>query len=133
MFSTASLLLILVAGLHSLGGFAPPRDAADAGLRQTMSNHTFDPGLGMRPSARGVFLSIWFTMSILLALWGVMNLCAARLASQQLVRCYALLSSTFCLALVALYWHYQLPPPLLSLAVVGVLFLLSLARPAQEG
>lgn len=130
LFSGASIGLIVVAILHTLGNFAkrPPDPAQDA-LEQAMRSYRFALGF-WKPSADDILRSLSLTMSVLLLCLGAANLAVAgaRDASDALVRRLGFVSALGVGALVALYALYRVPPPFLTLGVVEILFVSSLVR-----
>ena len=129
LFSSASLSLMLVALLHTLGHFSPPpEDPALASLQAAMESQKFDLGLGMQPSVSDVFNSLSLTMTVTLLSLGALNLAVARAddASGRLVRSFTIVNVVGVGALVAIYGFYRIPPPLITLAAVEVQFLLAL-------
>jgi hypothetical protein len=134
LFSAASIGLLLVAVLHALGAVAPPPDdAATRTLRAVMEAYRFQLGLGWTPSAWDASESLNWTMSVLLVLLGLQNLAVARASSADdaLVHRLCLLSALGVGGLVLLFGVYRIPPPMLALAAVEVLFLLGLVAPRR--
>jgi len=129
LFSAASVGLLVVAGLHTLGHFSPPPDSPGArALMTMMQGYRFPLGLGMEPSAYDITRSLSLTMSLTLFWLAVQNLVVARTpdASDGLVRTLNWVSAVGVGALVALYAAYRVPPPMLTLAAVEVVFALGL-------
>ena len=58
LLSIASLVMLIVAGLHTVGQFAPDpvNDAQFTALDATMTGYHVPLGLGMSPSMREIFL-----------------------------------------------------------------------------
>ena len=125
LFTVASLLLILVALAHGLGGFAPPQDPEESRLFGAMAGHSIPIGLGMEPSLLDVFKSVWFALSLLLIVWAAQNLCLAQLAAGRVLRAFAVLNVLAQLPFLALYAYYRIPPPLVSHGLIAPLFLAS--------
>lgn len=135
LFAAGSIGLIIVGLLHGIGNFAPP--PADAGLDAVigaMRGYQIDLGLGMRPSFLDIHKGLSLTMSILLSCFGVQNLITLSVAgnSAKLVRWLCLLSVVFVGGLVALFAVYRIPPPLVTLGVVEILFILALLLPRER-
>ena len=81
-------------------------------------------GMGMRPSFHDIHMSLVFTMTVSLLSLGVLGLVFAadpKVSSNQLTKLAALAAATAAF-MTGIYWFYQIPPPLLSLAVVTVLY-----------
>jgi hypothetical protein len=134
LFSTASIALIVVAILHSIGSFAPgPVDPALESLVSEMKAFRLPLGLGMRPSMFDIHQSLALTMSVMLLWLGLQNLTAARSdPTGSFVRLLNVFSVLGVGALVALYAFYRIPPPFISLAVVELLFVLALATSSRS-
>ncbi|HKQ72174.1 MAG TPA: hypothetical protein VJ810_00505 [Blastocatellia bacterium] len=134
LFSVASILLILTAVAHTLGQFQPePQTPEFANLKSTMAAYTFDMGMGMKPSVHAIFDSLSFTMSIMLFLLGLQNLLVAMVdESGKMIRRFALVNIIGVGALIALYWNYQIPPPLISFVIVEIVFLLAIFIPNRR-
>lgn len=133
LYVAGSIALILVGALHTWGQFAPsPSDPALSAVLTMMRGVRLELGLGMQPSVYDIFRSLAFTMSITLVALGAFGLIVARAdPSARLLRA-AILTSTIAVgALVVLQALYRIPPPLISLAVVELLFLAALVRAAQ--
>lgn len=135
LFASGSIGLIIVALLHGIGTFGgPPEDTSLSTVAEAMRGYHFDLGLGMRPSLMDIHMSLSLTMSIFLLGLGVQNLMTLSVAgdSAKLVRCLCVVNAIFVGALVVLYAVYRIPPPLLTLGVVEVLFLLALIVPRKQ-
>jgi hypothetical protein len=121
-----------VAGLHTIGHFAPPPD--DPALRAveaSMEGYRLDLPLGMQPSIRDVLDSLSLTMTVTLMLIGVLDLLVARSAVPSL-RSFALANVVGVGALVALYACHRVSPPFVTLALVWVIFVLALVLPERR-
>ena len=126
LFATGSIMLLLVAALHTFGHFAgAPEDEALASVANAMRAYTFDLGLGMRPSLMDVQESLSLTMSIFLIFLGMQNLTTLALAPQarRLVRALALINFLCAAALASLYAVYRILPPFASFMAVTLVFL----------
>jgi hypothetical protein len=134
LFSVASILLILTAVAHTLGQFQPgPQTPEFANLKSTMEAYTFDLGMGMKPSVNAILDSLSFTMSITLFLLGWQNLLVAMVdESGKMIRRFALVNIIGVGALIALYWYYRIPPPLISFVIVEIVFLLAVLTPNRK-
>ena len=134
-FSIACMALILVALAHTVGHFSPPptNDPAFDALDQAMKG-TLIPMGSMSPSFFDVVQSLSLTMSVTLALLGALGLVAAasRDTGDALVHRLALFYLLGTGGLVAIFAVYRIPPPLYTLTVVAVLFVLSVAVPSRQ-
>jgi len=81
-------------------------------------------GMGMTPSVWEIYRGVVFTMSICLVAMGALGLAVAAShdATPRLLSRLALVFAISCTALTVLFWFYQIPPALISMAVVTVLF-----------
>jgi hypothetical protein len=135
LFASGSIGLIIVAVLHTFGHFAPPpnNDAALEAVVAAMRDYQFDLGIGMKPSTLNILESLSLTMTITVLFLGIQNLLTLAIAGDhcRLVRRLTLLSIICTGALVALYTFYRVPPPLISFAVVEVIFILAWLRHRQ--
>lgn len=134
LFSTASILLILTAVAHTIGNFQPPPQTPEyANLESTMRAYQIDLGLGMKPSILSIFESLSLTMSVTLILLGAQNLLVARAdESGKMIRRFAWVNIIGIGILIALYWHYRIPPPLISFILVEIVFLLAVLIPDRK-
>ena len=133
LFTITSICLMLVALAHTLGHFQPrPQDAATANLTATMMSYKNDLGFGMSPSALDITKSLSLFMGVTLFFLGLQNLIIAKQdETGRLVRSIAFLNVICVGALIAIFWVYRIPPPLIMLAVVEILFVLSLLLPVR--
>ena len=131
LYLSGSIAMILVAGLHTVGQFAPPPPDGEfttlLGMRRAVH---IDLGLGMRPSMYEVHRSLAFTMSVTLVAIGLFGVMIARAEDPvgRMLRRAIVLSTLATGILVAIFAAYRIPPPLLTLAVVELLFLAALVR-----
>jgi hypothetical protein len=137
LFSIAAILLIVVAGLHTLGHFSPPpEDPALREVESAMRGYRLALPLGMNPSVHDVLGSLSLTMTITLLLVGALDLLVARSEAPSL-RPFIFANVVGVGALVVLYGYYRISPPLVTLALVWVLFVLawvlSERRPGSSG
>ena len=126
LFTWSCIATIVVAGLHTIGNTVstPPGDAAYVSLEAAMHGYRVPMGMGMAPSIWEIFRGLVFTMSICLVAMGALGLTVAgsRDASPQLLSRLALVLAISSAALTALYWVYQIPPPLTGMTIVTLLF-----------
>jgi hypothetical protein len=134
LFSIASILLILTAVAHTIGNFQPdPQTAEFANLKSTMRAYEIDLGMGMKPSIYDIFKSLSLTMSVTVLFLGAQNLLVAMVdESGKMIRRFALMNIICVGGLVALYWYYRIPPPLISFLIVETVFLLSVLIPDRK-
>jgi len=133
LFSIASILMILTSIAHTLGHFqTDPQTAEFANLKSTMQAYQVDM-MGMKPSAYGMLKSLSLTLTIMLLMLGLQNLLVATVdESGKMIRRFAWVNVVGVGALVALSWYYQIPPPLISFALVEIVFLLAVLIPDRK-
>jgi hypothetical protein len=125
-FRAGALGLIVVAAMHTMGHFSGgPRDSSGVALEAAMKAYRIEM-MGMNPSASGITNSLSLTMSVLLALTGLLDLAILSIADPVSLRRFAVLNVAGVSALVALFTYYHVPPPLVTLAIVGIFFITSL-------
>ncbi|MCB1051841.1 MAG: hypothetical protein KDC71_14680 [Acidobacteria bacterium] len=128
-FSIGSVLVLVTAGLHTMGHFSsPPDDLKTKGLIFAMEQYHLALPMGMNPSAMDIQNSLSLTMTILLVGLGLINLLMAQSANAKQVRSLAGVSCIVCLALVVLYWHYAVFPPLVCFVVIVPCFAMGFLR-----
>jgi hypothetical protein len=130
LFSSASIATIVVAILHTVGHFspAPPNDERYTVLERTMRDYRIPLGLGMEPSIYDIFRSLSLTMSVALLTIGCLGLALAAYpdATLRLLSRVAAVFTVTMVALTALYYVYRIPRPTITIAVVALLFGLSI-------
>ena len=133
LFSIASILLILTAVAHTLGHFSPESTTPEfTNLKSTMQAYQIDM-MGMKPSAHGILQSLSLTLTIMLLMLGLQNLLVAMVdESGKMIRRFALVNIIGVAALVALYWYYRIPPPLVSFVIVEIVLLLAVLIPDRK-
>jgi len=126
MYASASIALILVAILHTIGNTlsSPPSDQAYVSMEAAMRGYTVPLGMGMVPSVWDIYRGLVFTMSICLAAMGLLGIAvgASREATSSVLSRVAVVQLVASAALTALYWWYQITPAFISMVVVTVLF-----------
>ena len=131
-FVVASVFLMIVGALHAYGHLAskatdPPLIAIEAAMR----TYRVPLGLGMSPSMLAMVNGQALSMSISLIWLGLLGIFVGLSdASPQVLRRMTFVNLAGCAGLVLLYAHDRIPPPLVSLALVEVMFTLSLIRQA---
>lgn len=131
-------LHIVVAALHTIGSLVPGEsDASTEALEQSMRAHRFPMGMGMAPSMYDLFMGLTITMTICLLAIGVLGLLLVRHrhATPELLSRFAWWGAAFSAVLTVWYFVQRIPPPMISMAVVTLLYVIAaraLAR-AQGG
>lgn len=135
LFTWSCIATIVVAALHTIGNTVgtPPGDAAFVSLESAMRGYRIPMGMGMSPSVWEIYRGLVFTMSLCLVAMGALGLAVAgsRDATTRLLSRLALVFAISSAALTILYWVYQIPPPLISMAIVTVLFAIAFRTTAQ--
>lgn len=129
LFTTASIAVILVAVAHTAGHLAPnpvlEADPEFARLTAVIDGYHAPLGMGMSPSFHDIHMSLVFTMTVALLSMGVIGLVFAAdhtVTPNQLTKIAGLAAATAA-SMTGIYWIYQIPPPLVSLGIVTVLYL----------
>lgn len=131
LFSAGLIGLLVIATLHTIGQFSQKdADPQLISAISAMNHYTLSMGFGMNPSVYEIYKSFSLTMSITLVWLGLQHLLVAAPldSSEVLIRRQTLLSILGVGALILLYAVYRIPPPLLTLCGVEVLFILSWFR-----
>jgi hypothetical protein len=125
LFYLASIAMILVAALHTFGSVAPGEtDARTEALEQAMRAHHFPMGMGMAPSMYDLFMGLTITMSICLLAIGILGLVLVRHpdSTSALLSSFAWWGAVTSGVLTAWYFVQRIPPPMVSMAVVTLLY-----------
>src|SRR4051794_38871596 len=129
LFSTAALLMLLTAALHTIGNLSARPDAgAEEKLFADMAALHFPLGMGMSPSLRDVYMDLVFTMSITFAALGLLNLMVAGSTDvgADILRRMSWANAIWVGVFVILNVKYQIPPPLISGVVIELVVIASL-------
>jgi hypothetical protein len=125
LFTIASLVMLVVAGLHTLGNLdTTPIDAREAAVQSAMSGYAIPLGMGMAPSILGIFRLLVFTMTVTLVALAALALVLAadRQVPARALRRVAVTPAIASGVLTAICFIYRVPPPLISFVVVTVLY-----------
>lgn len=123
LLATAGVLLLLVGGLHAWGSFAPPPPGSPAEtITEEMAAVRFPMGMGMTPSTLDIFRSLALTMSVFLVWAGFSTLTVAAVGTPADVRRRGWSGVALSASLALVAWRYHVPPPLISFAVVALVF-----------
>jgi hypothetical protein len=130
LLAAGSILIIVVAMLHTIGHFAPAPadDTALHAVTAAMRGYQLDMGMGMKPSMMDIYESFSLTMTITVLFLGIQNLVTLTAAgdNSKLVRRITVLSMLWVGGLIILNAIYRVPPPLFSFIVVEIVLVLSL-------
>jgi len=133
-FSAASLTLAMVAGMHTMAHFAPePTDFASKAVNMAMSLYKFDLASWSRPSMLDVLKGLNLTMSVMLAWAALASLVVASQAPPggKLVKMICAVNVLALAGLVVVYGYYRVAPPLITLGVVEVLYVIAFVMMAS--
>jgi hypothetical protein len=114
LLAAASVILLLEAVAHTIGTLSPPPDdPAIQAVVTAMRELRVPLGLGMEPSAWGINRSLGLAMTVALTLMGVMGLAlpGAAPGSRRVYRTTAWLLAGANLAMLVLWWSYEVLPP----------------------
>ena len=127
LYTTTAALTIIVAAMHTFG-FAQPDPPEYEGVLSAMRGALVPMGMGMNPSIFDVYWSLAFSMSVMIAGIGVLGLVLASTtdASMKVLSRSAAVFAVICAGVAALGWISRVPPPLISFAVLTVLWSLSM-------
>jgi hypothetical protein len=123
---------LLVAVAHTIGTFAPPSpdDAPLLAVVAAMQGYQSPMGLGMAPSIWDIQQALSVTMSLFLIAIAVFGLSFAgdQDATPRTLSRIAVISTGTMAALTVTYAVFQIPPPLISMAVLAILYLIASLR-----
>jgi hypothetical protein len=125
LFTSASIATIVVAILHTIGNTAPTDDPPEmTAVFAAMRGYRVPLGIGMAPSIWDIFRGLVFTMTVCLLAMGALGLVVAadRDATPGLLSRVSLVLAMTSACLTVLFAFYRIPPPLISMAVVTVLY-----------
>lgn len=127
LFTAASIMTIVVAGLHTIGNLQPDPPEYE-GVLTAMRGALVPMGMGMNPSIYDLYWSFIFAISVLVAGLGVLGLVlvSSTDASMKVLSRSAAMFAVIFAGLTAIVWIARVPPPLISFAVLTVLWTLSM-------
>ena len=130
--TVASIATLVVSAAHTIGTFLPPPadDPALLAVVEAARGHHMAMGLGMAPSVWAIQQALSVTMSLFLIAIAVFGLSFAgdRDASPRTLSRIAVISTGTMAALTVTYAVFQIPPPLVSMAVLAILYLVASLR-----
>lgn len=123
---------VLIAIAHTVGHFQPaPSEPGYLAVDGAMTGYRLAMGLGMEPSLMAIYQSFSLSLVILLLMLAGNTIAALRSGrGDRGLRAVAIVNGAGSAALLALNWHHQIPPPLVSFAITTVVFLMAAAVPA---
>jgi len=127
LYTAASIMTIVVAALHTFGNLQPDPPEYE-GVLTAMRGALVPMGIGMNPSIYDIWWSLAFGMSVFIAGLGILGLVLASTtdASMKVLSRSAAMFAVICAGVTAVCWIARVPPPLISFAVLTVLWTLSM-------
>jgi hypothetical protein len=130
--SVAAIATLVVSAIHTVGTFLPPSegDTALLAVIESARGYHLELGLGMAPSIWDIQQALSVTMSLFLIALAVFGLSFAgdQDATPRTLSRIAVISTGTMAALTVTYAIFQIPPPLISMAVLAVLYLVASLR-----
>lgn len=130
--TVAAIATLLVAALHTMATFAPPPadDAAMIAMIEAMRGYQAPLGLGMAPSMLDIQMGLSVAMSLFLVAFAVLGLSFAgdRDATPRTLSRIAMISAGTMGALTVVFAMLRIPPPLVMIAVLAILYLVASLR-----
>lgn len=130
--TVAAIATLAVAAIHTIGTFAPPPadDAALLSVIEAARGYHMEMGLGMAPSIWDIQQALSLTMTLFLIAIAVFALSFAgdRDATPRTLSRIAVISTGTMAALTVTYAIFQIPPPLVAIAILAILYLVAALR-----
>lgn len=130
--TVAAIATLLVAAMHTVGTFVPPPadNAAIVAVVAAMQGYPMPMGLGMAPSMWDIQTALSLTMTLFLIAFAVLGLSFAgdRDASPRTLSRIAMISAGTMAALTVVYAMFRIPPPLVMIAILAILYLVAALR-----
>jgi hypothetical protein len=123
VFTSAAILMLLVAAGHTVGFLAAaPSNPVEEKLFADMGALLNPLGLGMSPSVKDIYFSLAFTLGVVFAALGLMNLMLAAIPETpgRVLRAAGWINVLWVAGFLILNWVYRVPPPLIFGAIVGI-------------
>lgn len=131
-FTFSNLMLLVVAGMHTLGVFREPSGSDERQVMDSMNSYFFE-AMGMKWSTHDVLLSLALTMSAFMVFLAALNASLlSMVSSQPVLKRVSLLNAALMWVLALLYLAYQIPPPFLSFVLLGIMFTITYVRIARR-
>ena len=133
LLATASVLLLLVAAMHTGGGFVRPAPGSlEATITEEMAGVRLPAGFGWTISQLDILRAVWFQLSLIVVWVAVAGLMVAAWGNALLVRRFTWLAAVANGAVVLLAWRYHVPPPLVAYGVVEVVLIAAAVRASPD-
>jgi hypothetical protein len=127
MFSISTWMILVIAGLHTMGVFRKPSSPEEVRVVDAMKGQHFH-AMGMNWTIHDVLIGIALTMSIQLAFMVAANFFVLYACPSPIIRRrWIIVNAVFMWTLAALFGFYQIPPPFVSFVFLGILFTISFA------
>lgn len=130
--TVAAIATLLMAAAHAVGTFVPPLagDATLLSVIAAMQGHQMPMGLGMAPSLWDILTALSLAMSLFMVAFGVLGLSFAgdRDASPRTLSRIAMISAGAMAALTVVYAVLRIPPALVTIAILAILYLVAALR-----
>lgn len=127
----AAIATLLVAAAHTVGTFVPPAgDAALLSVVAAMQGYQQPMGLGMAPSMWDIQQGLSLSISLFLIAFAVLGLSFAgdRDAAPRTLSRIAMISAATMAALTVVFAVLRIPPPLVMIAILAILYLVAALR-----
>ena len=129
LFATGCVLLLLVAALHTSGGFVRPAPGSlQETLQEEMAGARYPGGFGWTVSQLEIEHAVWFQLSLAVSWIALSGLMVAAWGSELLVRRTTWLAVAVNGATILLAWHYHVLIPLVAYAIVELVLIAGIAR-----
>ncbi|HEV2688747.1 MAG TPA: hypothetical protein VGV35_09340 [Bryobacteraceae bacterium] len=130
LFSTAAILMLLMAAAHSAGNIQGPLEPPEQKLFSDMDSFRSPLGLGMTPSVKDFFFAMGWTVSLTFAALGSINLSLAAISEtpDRVFRRVSWMNALWLGALLFVACVYRVPPPLISAVIIEVVVIASLFK-----
>ena len=123
LYTAASILTLLVAGMHTIGNLQPTPPEFE-GTISAMRGALVPMGMGMTPSIYDIYWSLIFGMSVFIAGFGVLGLVLVTSADAN-VKVLSRTAATFAAisaGVATICWIADVPPPFISFSVLTLLW-----------
>ena len=130
-FTCAAILMLLMAVGHTAGFLAAgPSNPVEEKVFSDMDAVHNPLGLGMSPSMKDIFFALAFTMGVVCAALGAMNLMLAAIPETpyRVLRAAGFVNALWVGTFLILNWVYRVPPPLIFGTILGVAVAASLVN-----
>jgi hypothetical protein len=131
LFTAASLMAIVIAFAHTSALLNIPEDDSWTAAFDVMKTASVAPD-APKPNLLDVMLGLWLQVGALLLLLGLKNMALLAVvpieSSGRVIRVMSLVDGIVCAVMAILFVFVFIPPPLISFAILAVMFLLTAIR-----